>query len=75
MFEYQQKLIPDIILTAYMRIEEETVRAPREWLGPPIQMIVRRYLWQMATILFLEVLFMFSMFGLNITYPGNDSGS
>ncbi len=58
-----------------MRIEEETVRAPREWLGPPIQMIVRRYLGQMATILFLEVLFMFSMFGLNITYPGNDSDS
>jgi|SRR5216684_2952876 len=26
----------------------------------------------MATIFFLDVLFMFSMFGLNVTYPGND---
>jgi len=58
-----------------MGIEEETVRAPREWLGPPIQMVVRRYLGQMATMFFLEVLLMFSMFGLNITYPCNDGGS
>jgi len=58
-----------------MGVEEETVRAPREWLGPPIQKIVRRYLGQMTTMFFLEVLLMFSVFGLNIPYPGNDGGS
>jgi len=58
-----------------MGVEEETVRTPREWLDPPIQKIVRWYLGQMATMFFLEVLLMFSVFGLNIPYPNNDSGS
>ena len=58
-----------------MGVEEETVRTPREWLDPLIQIIVRRYLGQMATMFFLEVLLMFSVFGLNIPYPSNDGGS
>jgi hypothetical protein len=29
----------------------------------------------MTTMFFLEVLLMFSVFGLNITYPGDDGGS
>jgi hypothetical protein len=58
-----------------MGVEEETVRTPREWLGTPIQKIIRRYLGQMATMFFLEVLLMFSVFGLNIPYPSNDSDS
>jgi hypothetical protein len=58
-----------------MGVEEETVRAPRVWLDPPIQKIVPRCLGQMAVIFFLEVLLMFSMFGLNISYPGNDGNS
>ena len=58
-----------------MGIEEEAVGAPRVWLDPPIHEFVRGYLGQMATMFFLEVLLMFSVFGLNITYPGNDGGS
>jgi len=34
----------DAILKAYMRIKEETVISPREWLGAPIQVIIRWYL-------------------------------
>jgi hypothetical protein len=57
-----------------MGIEEETVRSPREWLGAPVQMVIRRDLGQMATMFFLEVLLMFSVFFLNVTHPGNDHG-
>jgi len=55
-----------------MGIEEKTVRSPWERLGPPIQMFVPRFLGQVATMFFLDVLCMFCMFCLNIAYPGND---
>jgi hypothetical protein len=58
-----------------MGIEEKAVRSPRERLGTPIQMFVLRYLGQVATMFFPEVLFMFSVFSLNIAYPGNDGDS
>ena len=58
-----------------MRIEEKTVRSPRERLGAPIHMLVRWCLGQVATIFFLEVLLMFCVFCLDIAYPGNDGDS
>jgi hypothetical protein len=58
-----------------MRVEEETVGSPRECLQALIHILVRWDLGQMAVIFFLEVLLMFSVLGLNITYPGNDGES
>jgi hypothetical protein len=66
------EVYPDAILKAYMGIEEKAVTSPWERLGAPIQMVVPRYLGQMATMFFLEVLRMLCMFCLNIAYPGDD---
>jgi hypothetical protein len=58
-----------------MRVEEEAVGSPRVWLDALIQIVIRRHLGQMAVVFFLEVFYMFCMFGLNVTHPGKDSDS
>jgi hypothetical protein len=55
-----------------MGIEEKAVGSPRIWLDTLVEVIVRRYLGQMAAVLLLEMFLMFSVFGLNVTYPCKD---
>jgi hypothetical protein len=58
-----------------MGIEEEAVRPPRVRLDTLVEVIVRRYLGQMATVFLLDVFLMFSVFSLNVSYPSNDGDS
>jgi hypothetical protein len=58
-----------------MGIEEEAVRSPRIWLDTLVEVIVPRYLRQMATVLLLDVFLMFSMFSLNVSHPDSDGDS
>jgi hypothetical protein len=58
-----------------MGIKEEAVRSPRVWLDTLIEVVVRRHLGQMTIVFLPDMFFMFSMFGLNVAYPGNDGDS
>ena len=55
-----------------MGIVEKAVGSPRVWLNTPVEVIIPRYLGQMAAILLLEMFLMFFVFGLNIAYPCKD---
>jgi len=51
-------------------VEEQRIRAPREWLESTIEIVVRWCLRQFTTMFFLEMFYMLGVFGFNFDGPG-----
>jgi hypothetical protein len=54
-----------------MRVEEERVHTPREWLDPSIQKLESRRRREFATVLVLDVLDVGNVLSFRIVNPSN----
>lgn len=54
-----------------MRIEEQGVNSPREWLSPEVKVRVRRRLRNMSIVFCSKVLQMCSVFSFGVANPSN----
>jgi hypothetical protein len=57
-----------------MRVEEKRVGTPRVRLAPPIYEIKSRGFGKLATVFFLDVLYVCGMFDFSVVHPGNTNG-
>lgn len=52
-----------------MRVEEQSVCSPGEWLRPPVQVLICRRLGEMSIVLRLKMLLMRDVLAFDVVYP------
>ena len=60
--------------TTYMRVEEQRVHTPREWLESSIQIVETRCRGEFAIVFLLNVLDVGTVFSFHIVNPGKTNG-